>query len=112
MSSRFFTKEVRGAIERGVTEGLNAGAYHLLQETVPRTPKESGALRSSLQVAEAEIGFPVAVVYSDSVYANWQHENMGAHHTVGQAKFLESAANDERRRIAEIINQQIRGHAS
>lgn len=110
MSSRFFTGEVSAAIERGITEGLNAGAYYLLQETIPRTPKESGALRKSLQVAEAEIGFPVAAVYSDSVYANWQHENMFARHTVGRAKFLESAANDERQRIAEIINQQIRGH--
>lgn len=112
MGFKWHGPQVQAAIEAGVVAGLNEGANHLLNETVPRTPLLSGALRRSLQVATAERGYPVAAVYSDSPYAAKQHEDMGARHSVGQAKYLESAANDERRRIAEIITQRIREASS
>lgn len=69
---------------------LFAGAEHIRSVAAPLAPKDTGDLRISL-TAEADQN--QAVVYSDSVYAARQHEEVGWAHEDGQAKYLETAVN-------------------
>jgi hypothetical protein len=84
--------------------------HGVLGESQPLVPVDTGTLRASGYVGEpayerdshvsVEIGFggpaakinPVTGQSADS-YAIFVHENLEAHHTVGQAKFLEIPLN-------------------
>ena len=58
-----------------------------------RCPVESGTLRDSAVIESDATKYEVTVGYGGaaSKYALIQHENMQYHHTVGQAKYLETA---------------------
>lgn len=61
----------------------------LQQKAVDITPIDTGALRASA-FTEAESGSnPSVIVGFEEEYAIFVHENLEAHHPVGQAKFLE-----------------------
>lgn len=72
-----------------------------------RTPVLTGALRDSGEVRAAEIeGDTIKSVGAfgggNITYALEVHENLNAHHNIGQAKFYESAAEDGKE---DAINQ-------
>lgn len=61
----------------------------LQQKAQDLTPVDTGALRASA-FTEAESGSnPSVIVGYTEEYAIFVHENLEAHHPVGQAKFLE-----------------------
>ena len=61
----------------------------LQQKAQDLTPVDTGALRASA-FTEAENGRnPSVIVGFEEEYAIFVHENLEAHHDVGQAKFLE-----------------------
>jgi hypothetical protein len=61
------------------------------------TPVDTGALRSSGQVDIPSIGMRSVVTMGfHTDYAIFVHEDLSAHHPVGQAKFLETAVNSRR----------------
>lgn len=61
-------------------------------------------INKQLQAKIAELRMPAAVVVGFSVnYAIFVHENLTAHHPVGQAKFLETAARENEDRINKIV---------
>lgn len=86
------------------------------QESMRRTPVDTGALRASHEtetrregrdiVARISVGGPAAS------YAVYVHENLEAQHPVGQAKFLESTLMESRpflgQRIARRVEDSIR----
>jgi hypothetical protein len=62
----------------------------LQQKSVDITPVDTGALRSSaFTEADRQGKNPGVVVGFEEEYAIYVHENLEAHHNVGQAKFLE-----------------------
>jgi hypothetical protein len=101
-------RRIPGAIEKALyQEGL-------IEETESRkrTPVEFNTLRSSHVTERTEwdgntayvrivVGGPAAP------YALYVHENLEAHHNVGQAKFLESTLNESAPFIAARVAKRI-----
>lgn len=76
-----------------------------------RTPVDTGMLRDSghadppkikMDVIQGRVGF-------DKNYAAAQHEHTEYHHTVGEAKYLEKAMNDEQGGMARRVETEIKG---
>jgi len=62
----------------------------LQQKSVDITPVDTGALRASaFTEADRQGKNPSVIVGFEEEYAIYVHENLEAHHPVGQAKFLE-----------------------
>ena len=61
----------------------------LQQKAVDITPIDTGALRASAFTEAESGGNPSVIVGFEEEYAIYVHENLEAHHDVGQAKFLE-----------------------
>ncbi|MBR1684057.1 MAG: hypothetical protein IJ708_02885 [Clostridia bacterium] len=95
------------AVDRACLSGLPEAAELLLSESNVRVPVKTGALRDSGE-AKCE-GRSAAVTYS-APYAVPVHENLLSHHTVGEAKFLEHAANSPavQREMAEALGRALR----
>lgn len=93
--------EVLAAAERGVYEACEVLLAHSLQ----RTPFVEGDLRQSA-VASAE-GTRGMVSYN-TPYARRQHEELGYHHPIGEAKFLEKAANEFGPEFLAIVQARVR----
>lgn len=93
-------------IERGADLGARDGAAQLLGTSNDRAPLETGALRASGKVSTDGKGG--AAVSYNTPYAAKQHEEVGYHHTDGQAKYLESAMRDDADTIKRIIAERIR----
>lgn len=72
---------------------LEIEAQSILNDSLPLVPVDTGFLRQSGAVLPAAVsGSTVSVVVGyGAEYAIWVHENLEAHHNVGQSKFLEVA---------------------
>jgi Bacteriophage HK97-gp10, putative tail-component len=93
-------------VERIVTEALREEAEEIMAAAKAQTPVDTGALRSTGRVQAVErrpVGRLVAVLSFGGPagaevggkfvgYAIYVHENLAAHHAVGNAKFLERPA--------------------
>ena len=101
---------------RDIAQATAAALYVEAEQTIAEakelTPVDTGALRSSGHVQVPEItdrGVTVALGFggvagggNDGVgYAVYVHENLTAHHPVGQAKFLEVPVNKRRTGFAD-----------
>jgi len=98
-----FPREAAGA--------LYAVALEIENVSKERTPVRYGILRASHETKiemEPEIRATIEVGGPSAPYAWYVHEDMEAHHEVGQAKFLESAmmeaGSDLPRRLAAHID--------
>ena len=108
-----------------LASGLYAEGQKVLADSLPLVPVDTGTLRASGYVTEPkregdqvtiEIGFggpaakinPVSGESSDS-YAIFVHENLEAHHPVGQAKFLEQPLNQALQGMPERLGAFMRG---
>src|SRR5690606_3570054 len=109
MSLKFNGPQVRQELLCRAVQGPNLGAERLRSVAVARTPLDRGDLRNSLTVVPASVGKPRAAVVSNLSYAVRQHENLSCRPRDGQAKYVESAANDAERNIRAIIAQSIKG---
>ena len=95
------------AIEGATVAGLYAAGLHLEARAKPLAPVDTGNLRGSGYTRKAsedtvEVGFSAA-------YAIYVHENLEAHHPVGQAKFLEAPLREDADLMLEIIANTARG---
>jgi len=98
------TAEVRAAAARG----LLMGAEHVLGISNDRTPIDEGALVRSGTASVDEALLKSAIAY-DTPYAPVQHERLDFRHAPGRrAKFLESALNDSRQEVRDIVAAQLR----
>jgi hypothetical protein len=94
------------AIRDGAEAGLRLALEHVLGVSNARVPHEEGTLERS-GMASVD-GLRGAITY-DTPYAVRQHEELEYRHDNGrQAKYLESAVNDERATSAKIIQTAIR----
>jgi hypothetical protein len=94
-----------------VERALHEEAVVEQKESMRRTPVDLGPLRASHAtrtevtakgiVAIIEVGGPAAP------YAIYVHEDLEAHHPVGQAKFLESTINESKPHMAKRIAKRI-----
>lgn len=91
----------------GIVDGLLLGAEHILGVSRTRVPHEDGPLERS-GAASVDATRERAAVSYDTPYAVAQHENLTYTHDAGrQAKYLESAVNQERGTAARLIRDAV-----
>ena len=111
-------RELQAKLERLASETPNEVLRALfeeasieMKESMRRTPVDTGALRASHELKKAQSGRDVAVTITvggpAAPYAIPVHENLEAHHEVGQAKFLESTILESAPFMAERIGKRI-----
>lgn len=106
MSSTFtWDDSITGAkLDAAIESGLRHAATVIRDESVERTPEDTGALRDS---AGIDVGGREASVYYDEYYAPFVHEKLNNHHRRGQAKFLESALQSEADRALDAMASEM-----
>jgi len=88
----------------GAHRGLKKAGLFLQGESQRQTPVDTGALRNSAGTRASGKGFGTVVRVGYSVrYAVYVHENLFAHHPVGNAKFLERPARQHRKTLGKIV---------
>lgn len=105
---------VKKQIQAGAQRGVTSAAQVVEAAAVPLTPLgETGNLRQSASTIPAQAsGSEVAggVRYGGLPYIRRQHEETGWNHPrAGQAKYLETAKNENADRVAQIIRNHIKG---
>ena len=94
-------------IEGRTAKGVLKAALLVARDAKIKTPVETGNLRNSQMVtSENRVGEPSAAIAYQAAYAPFVHERMEPVHPVGQAKFLESALDENAQRVLEIIRQE------
>lgn len=79
----------------------------LQQKAQDLTPVRTGALKASA-FTEAESGSnPSVIVGFEEEYAIFVHENLEAHHDVGQAKFLEQPLKENADKYVEYVRDKV-----
>lgn len=80
----------------------------LQQKAQDLTPVDTGALRSSAFTETDRQGKnPSVIVGYTEEYAIFVHENLEAHHPVGQAKFLEQPLRENTDKYVEYIKDKV-----
>jgi hypothetical protein len=100
-----------------IGQAIYEEAETIMTEAKELTPVDTGALRASGHVEKPEISCSTVTVElgfggqagggKEIGYAFYVHENLEAHHTVGQAKFLETPLTDRQEDIQERIAKTI-----
>ena len=97
------------AIAQRVIEAAETGARNgadvVKQEAIQRAPAETGELRNS---CETDADGLEATIYFDTPYAVRQHEELGYHHEIGEAKYLENAVIASQTTVGAVIAEAIR----
>lgn len=95
---------------KGRTEGGVLKAALLVdRRSGEKTPVRFGILKASRSTQLIQGGNePQAAVSYKAAYAPFVHENLEAHHNVGEAKFLEHAVNESTGDIVRIIGEEAR----
>lgn len=118
MSARFKTTTHRPRIDKALATGTRRGltdagmVWH--GDVVRITPVDSGLLRQSIAWevtgVNAAAGKPAGRVRlgSNLEYAPAVHENLDAHHPVGQAKFIETPLRENRDKYLRLVADAIR----
>lgn len=86
--------------------GLFEAGLKIQKVSQKRTPVDTGNLKASAFTRKAPDGSLNVQIGYTAAYAVFVHENMEAGHTVGQPKFLESALNENKDAILEIIRRR------
>lgn len=95
------TRRIIAAAEGGVI----AAAEVVKQDAINRAPAETGELRNS---GNTDADGLEATIFFDTPYAVIQHETLGYHHEIGEAKYLENAVIGNRETVGRVISQAIR----
>lgn len=94
---------IKGRTEGGVLKG----ALLVDRRAGEKTPVRLGILKASRSTGLIQRGDnPQAAVTYGASYAPFVHENLEAHHNVGQAKFLEAAVNESTGDVLRIIGEE------
>lgn len=94
---------------KGFERGLVKAGLTLQRESQLLVPVDTGNLKNSASTRKEGSGFEtvVSVAYSAS-YSLFVHENLEAHHPVGQAKFLEQPAREYADELARIVSEEVK----
>lgn len=102
-----FYLPVLNAIEKASQDGLVEVAARVLHRSNELIPKDTGETAAS---GFATVNDLTAQVGYSSFIARLQHEDLDNQHpTGGQAKFLETAADEIRPQVGDILAKHIRG---
>jgi len=96
-----------------VAEALYLEGLIEMTESKRRVPVDTGVLRASGRVEEPQRyrgRISVTLSYGGAAenYAIIVHEDLDAHHSVGQAKYLESVLNESRSSMAARLAKRLR----
>lgn len=81
------TKEIE-KIKGATVTGLYEAGLMIEREAMERTPKDTGNLRKNFKTIRHKKDVEIKNKANYSLYV---HENLEAHHPIGEAKFLENA---------------------
>ena len=98
-------KEVASNIKEVLSTALYGGGEIVRAEAVQRAPKDRGTLRLS---AKTTVDGNKAAVSFNTKYAARQHEEVGYHHSEGEAKYLENAVTAKRQDFLNHVSEQVR----
>lgn len=80
----------------------------LQQKAVDITPIDTGALRASaFTEADRQGKNPSVIVGFEEEYAIYVHENLEAHHDIGQAKFLEQPLKENSDKYVKYVRDKV-----
>jgi hypothetical protein len=96
---------VLAAVEAATPEALGLGMEHIITETAPNVPVETGRLVGS---AEPNVDGDEASVTYAGPYARYQHERLDLRHESGKAKYLEETMVQESGTALRIVAQALR----
>jgi len=101
-------KKLGGLTKAPLAKAVRSVGEIWMTEAKKRTPVDTGVLRSSGHVQGPTVvgnDIQVRLVFGGpaATYAVAVHENLTAHHTVGQAKYLESVIVERRGRFAKEV---------
>lgn len=102
-------KQMQEGIVDAVDAGLYAGGNIIMSDSIPRVPVDTGNLRASGYVTLPK-DHTVEIGYGGSAksYAVPVHEKTEVRHEVGEAKYLERAAESREKNAREAINGRVR----
>lgn len=101
-------KRIPGLLEKYIARSLNKAADLVENKAKRKTPVDQGTLRRSIrQPRKANEGDKKTQVGTNIVYALRQHENLHYNHTTGEAKFLEKALEQNKRKINKIFQKEL-----
>ncbi len=99
--------KIAGILREAAMDGLENGGEHVLKLARDRVPLEEGTLERSGRVSSD--GTSTVAVSFDTPYAVRQHEDMSLRHDAGrQAKYLETAAADGAKTVAQLVRASVR----
>lgn len=90
-------------IEGLSVKGVRKAAGEIVNRSKELTPVDTGDLKNEQFVVNVKGGARIDVRKN---YALYVHEDLEAHHEVGQAKFLETAIVEKTDRILELAEQE------
>jgi len=99
-----FDDSVLEDIKEAVNGVLTEGAQSIAEESQRQAPEETGALKDSCRVEAGEMS---AEVKYETDYAAKVHEDIGARHRIGKAKFLEDPFNEKADGITQTAAAEI-----
>ena len=97
--------KISADIKEVLSTALYGGGEIVRQEAVQRAPKDRGTLRLS---AKTTVDGNKAAVSFNTKYAARQHEEVGYHHSEGEAKYLENAVTAKRQDFLNHVTEQVR----
>ena len=102
--------QARARGEAAAARGLLKFAHHVIGDSQQICPVLTGFLKGSGTVGELERtpDGPRVEAGHNASYAAAVHENLAAHHTQGQAKFLETAVRQNATKMNDFIGGEVR----
>lgn len=104
-----FNKNLKNAAKHmieGAVRGLRLGAAIVKRESQSRTPVDEGNLKGGHYTAvQVNKSFAVAEIGTVADYAIYVHEDLDAHHPVGEAKFLDNAIQAKKDEVLKLIHR-------
>lgn len=92
---------------RGFARGLVKAALVVQRTAQKKTPVDTGLLRKSAKTEKEGSGFNTkSKVSFSTAYAIFVHEDPDAYHEVGEYKFLEKAAKEEKQNVIDIVTRE------
>lgn len=90
-------------IEKDTLDGLFIAGLKVQRDAQKLVPVDTGNLKGSAYTTKGDTTVTIGFTAN---YAIFVHENMEAHHKVGQAKFLEVALRNNQDEILRILQQR------
>lgn len=100
---------LKAVMRQAVADGLNEAAKLAQKGAQERAPKDTTELAESIKVRDASPHKLESTVYSSARHAIPQHERLDyVHPNGGEAKYLESAMEEQRGQLEQTIGEHVR----